>query len=107
MTTFDEREHAFEAMYQHDEDLRFRIRARRAKLAGIWAAEHLGLPLPEVNEYVRGIIDADVEEPPVARAIVRHISSDFVAKGVAISEHRVEKEVARLLDVARLQVLAE
>ena len=38
MTTFDERERAFENKFQHDQDLLFRIRARRNRLAGLWAA---------------------------------------------------------------------
>ncbi|MGH6863894.1 MAG: ATPase inhibitor subunit zeta, partial [Methylocella sp.] len=42
MTTFDEREHAFEAKLAHDEELKFKARARRDKRLGLWAAGQLG-----------------------------------------------------------------
>jgi hypothetical protein len=47
MTTFDEREKAFERKFAHDQDLRFRATARRNKLFGLWAAEKLGLTAPK------------------------------------------------------------
>ncbi len=43
MTTFDERERAFEAKFAHDEELRFLVIARRDRLFANWAAERLGL----------------------------------------------------------------
>ncbi len=42
MTTFDDRENAFEAKYAHDEEMNFRATARANKLLGLWAAELLG-----------------------------------------------------------------
>ena len=59
MTTFDERERAFENKFQHDQDLLFRIRARRDKLAGLWAADLIGLKGAEADAYARQILDAD------------------------------------------------
>ncbi len=43
MTTFDEREKAFEDKYKYDQDLQFRVEVRRNKLLGLWVAELLGL----------------------------------------------------------------
>jgi hypothetical protein len=42
MTTFDNREQAFEAKYAHDEEMQFKAQARCNKLLGLWAAEKLG-----------------------------------------------------------------
>ncbi|MEM8776961.1 MAG: ATPase inhibitor subunit zeta, partial [Pseudomonadota bacterium] len=39
MSTFDDRENAFENMYAHDEEMKFKAEARRNKLVGLWAAE--------------------------------------------------------------------
>ncbi|MFC7333876.1 DUF1476 domain-containing protein [Rhodocista pekingensis] len=103
MTTFDEREQAFENKFKHDEELQFRIFARRAKLIGLWAAEHLGLDGEDAAGYARQIVDVDFAEPG-HRDILRHIHADFQAKGVDISEHRIEKEMETLLEEARRQI---
>ena len=43
MTQFDDRERAFEAKFAHDEEMQFRITARRNRLLGEWAARQMGL----------------------------------------------------------------
>ncbi len=43
MTTFQDRERAFEAKYAHDEEFRFLVTARRDKLFAQWAAERLDM----------------------------------------------------------------
>ena len=106
MTTFDERERAFENQFQHDQDLLFRIRARRNKLAGMWAAGLLGLSGGEADAYARQIIDADIGTAG-PHDIRDRLIKDLTDRGVDISEHRVEKELERLRDVARQQVVSE
>jgi len=106
MTTFDERERAFENKYQHDEELLFRIRTRRDKLAGLWAADLLGLTGPAADDYVRQIIDTDIATPG-PHDIRDRLCADLKERGVDISEHRVEREMERLLDLARQQVISE
>lgn len=106
MTTFDERERAFENKFQHDQDLLFRIRARRDRLAGLWAANLLGLTGAEADAYVRQIIEADIGA--VGPHDIRdRLAADLHAKGIDISDHRVERELVTLLEVARQQVHAE
>lgn len=106
MTTFDERERAFENKFQHDQDLLFRIRARRDRLAGLWAANLLGLTGTEADVYVREIVEAEIATVGPHDLHVR-LAADLHAKGIDISDHRVERELVRLLDVARQQVHAE
>ena len=53
MTTFEERERAFEAKYAHDEEFRFRVTARRDKLFARWAAEQLHLIDQEAADLTR------------------------------------------------------
>lgn len=106
MTTFDERERAFENKFQHDQDLLFRIRARRDRLAGLWAAGLLGLSGADADAYARQILDADIGTAG-QHDIRDRLAGDLHAKGVDISDHRVEKELAALLDVARQQVVQE
>ena len=63
MTTFDDRENAFEAKFAHDEELRFKANARRNKLLGAWVAERLGKTGAEAEDYARSVILADFSEP--------------------------------------------
>lgn len=106
MTTFDDREQAFENKFKHDEDLRFRILARRAKLIGLWAASHLGLAGAEADAYAKQVVEADFQEPG-DRDLLQKVHQDFVRKGLDISEHRIEKEMEHLLLVAKEQVSSE
>lgn len=104
MTTFDERERAFENKFQHDEELLFRIRARRDKLVGLWAADLLGLKEGDADAYARQIIDQDVETRG-PHDIRDRILADLKAASVDISDHRVEKEMDKLLEEARRKVM--
>lgn len=103
MTTFDDREQAFENKFKHDQELLFRIYARRAKLVGLWAAEQMGITGEEAEAYGKQIVAVDFEEPG-HQDIVRRIMADFQAKGVDISAHRLEKEMDLLLEKARQQL---
>src|ERR687894_258225 len=62
MTTFDDRERAFESMYARDQELQFKIIARRNRLLGQWAAKLMGLTDVEAESYAKDVIRADFEE---------------------------------------------
>lgn len=103
MDKFEERQKAFEKKYEHDQDLLFRVMSRRARLVGLWAAEHLGLDPDAADVYARDLVQVDLEEPG-HQDVVRKLRKDFDARGIDISNHRIEKELERLLDVAMQQV---
>lgn len=106
MTTFDDREKAFENKFKHDQDLMFRINARRAKLLGKWAAGLMGLTGDDAESYAKLIVSVDFDEPGT-KDIIRRVLADLTARGVSITEHQVEQETSRLLDVAREQVMTD
>ena len=56
MTTFDERENAFEAKFAHDEEMQFKAEARCNKLLGLWAAEKLGKSGEEAEAYAKTVV---------------------------------------------------
>ena len=56
MTLFDEREHAAELMFVHDEEMRFRALARRNKLLGLWAADKMGLSGAHAEMYAHDLV---------------------------------------------------
>jgi hypothetical protein len=62
MTTFDDRENAFENKFAHDQDMAFRVTARRNKLIGQWAAQKMGLTAEETDSYAKSVVQADFEE---------------------------------------------
>jgi hypothetical protein len=103
MTTFDEREQAFENKFKHDQELLFRIQSRRAKLMGQWAAGLLGLRGDEAEAYAKQAVHLDFDQPG-RNAVVAKILQDFKAVGVNLSEHQIEKEMEAQLELARQQI---
>ena len=65
MTTFDEREKDFEARFKHDQELQFKVKARRNRLLGLWAAERMGLSGDAAQAYAKEVVEAAV--PPRRR----------------------------------------
>ncbi|HUB63226.1 MAG TPA: DUF1476 domain-containing protein [Methylocella sp.] len=92
MTTFDEREHAFEAKLAHDEELRFLARARRDKRLGLWAAGKLGKSGAEAEAYAIQLVAVDIEKAGADR-IVTAIRADFDRAGVAIPDLEIRKQM--------------
>ncbi|QFR32644.1 DUF1476 domain-containing protein [Ancylobacter sp. TS-1] len=99
MSTFNDREDAFEAKYAHDQKLRFKALARRNKALGLWAAEKLGLAGAEADTYARTIVEADLEEAG-DEDVYRKLKADFDAKGLDVSEHRIRRTMEELLTAA-------
>ena len=103
MTTFDEREQAFERMFVHDEETRFRALARRNTVLGRWAAEQLGLSGPAASAYVdeirKTIVAAQADEQ-----VVRKLVHDFETAGVPISEGEIRERMGELLAKAIAEI---
>jgi hypothetical protein len=103
MTGFDEREKSFERKFQQDQELAFKVKARRNKLLGLWAAQHLGLTGDAADHYAREVLQADLEHPGVEDMIGK-IAADFAKKGVAIDSARIRAELERCAIEARKQL---
>ncbi len=103
MTTFNEREKAFENKFARDEELRFKATARRNRMLGQWAAEKLGLSGEAVETYVKAVIKADFAEPGDDDVLAK-IASDFKAAGVAASEDDIRAKMSELLAEAVRQI---
>ena len=95
MTSFDDREKAFEDKFAHDATLRFRVLARRDKLTGLWAAGLLGQSGDAAADYAKTVILADLEHPG---------DEDIVAKLVAdLAGRATETEVRAQLETAFIE----
>jgi hypothetical protein len=104
MTTFDDRENAFEAKFAHDEEMAFRVTARRNKLTGIWAAERMGLTAEETDSYAKSVVQADFEEAG-DEDVVRKLLGDLTAAGVETSDEDVRKALSDFTVEARRQLM--
>jgi hypothetical protein len=105
MTTFDRREEGFENKFAHDEELRFKAEARRNRLLGSWVAERLGLTGEAASEYAKAVVAADVSGGGDA-SVIRKLTGDLAAKGVAITEQQIRVKMDELMAQAIAQVKA-
>lgn len=104
MTSFDDREKAFEAKFAHDADLRFRILARRGKLIGLWAAEKLGKSGAMAEDYAKSVLLSDLEVPGDSDIIAK-LLADLAPLGVG--EGDIKAMLAEKLAQAETQVMGE
>lgn len=101
MTTFDDREHAFENKFIHDAELRFKAEARRNKLVGQWAAELLGKSGDAAEAYVKEVVAADFKEAGDEDVIAK-LAADLAGKA---DEAAIREKMAECLAEAKRQVV--
>ncbi|URD60671.1 DUF1476 domain-containing protein [Sphingomonas sp. KRR8] len=105
MTTFDDREKAFEAKFAHDEDMKFRMLARRNRLLGTWAAGLMGLSDVEADAYAKDVVRADFEEAG-DEDVIRKVLGDLTSAGVDTDEATIREQLGHKADEARRQLMA-
>jgi len=106
MTQFDDRERAFETKFAHDEQMNFRIVARRNRLLGEWAARKMGLSEEETASYAKDVVRADFEEAG-DEDVVRKVLGDLTAAGVEIGDDEIREALAHKLVEAKRQIIQE
>ena len=106
MTTFDEREKAFEKKFEHDQEIQFKVKARRNKLLGLWAAGLLGKTGADAEAYAKEVVMADFEKPGDSD-VVHKLMKDLAAAGKPMEDHTILKQADRLLPEAKKQVMSE
>ncbi|HYF22548.1 MAG TPA: DUF1476 domain-containing protein [Caulobacteraceae bacterium] len=106
MTTFDDRERAFEAKFAQDQDLEFKAVARRDKMLAAWAAEKMGLAEGGAEQYAQALIRADFKESG-DEDVIRKIMQDFSAAGVQVREGEIRQKMHELLAQSREQLKTE
>ncbi len=106
MTSFNDREKAFENKFAHDSQLQFKAVARRNKLVGLWAAEKFGMSGDDAAEYAKSVVKADLEEAG-DQDVIRKLMADFKENGVEMTERRLEEALAEQYEVAKQQIASE
>ena len=103
MTTFDERENAFENKFAHDAEMQFKAEARRNKLLGLWAAELMGKSGDDAEEYAKDVVRSDFEEAG-DEDVYRKVSGDL---GDKADEATIRAKMKELLAEAKAQIMTE
>lgn len=104
MTTFDDRERAFEAKFAREEEVAFRIVARRNRLVGQWAAVLMKLTPEETDAYAKAVVQADFEEAG-DEDVIRKLLGDLTAAGVDTDDAAVRRALDEQTVEARRQLM--
>ena len=103
---FKDRQKGFEGKWARDEELRFKVMARRNKLLGQWAAGEMGLKDDKAKEYAMAVVQADFQEAG-DEDVFRKVRADFDAAKIAVADRALRAKMDELLAVAGEQILGE
>ena len=103
---FEKRQKGFESKWAHDEELRFKVFARRNKLLGLWAAGELGLKAEAADTYAKEVVAADFQKAG-DEDVFEKVRDDFAAKGVGVSERLLRAKMTELIETAKKQIEQE
>lgn len=106
MTQFDDRQRAFESKFAHDEEMKFRVLARRNRLLGEWAARKMGLSQEETDSYAKDVVRADFEEAGDGD-VIRKVLGDLTAAGVETDEAEIRQTLEHKAVEARRQIIQQ
>lgn len=104
MTQFDDRERAFEAKFARDEEMQFRVIARRNRLLGEWAARRMGLTEAEAEAYAKDVVRSDFEEAG-DHDVIRKVLGDLTSAGVECDEDQIRQALQNKQVEARRQII--
>ena len=98
MSSFDDREKSFEKKFAYDEELQFKVSARRNKYLGQWVSKILGYNSEQEKEYIQSVIKADFQEAG-DEDVFRKVQSDL--KDHNISGEEIRKKMDELNEKAK------
>ena len=104
MSTFDEREKAFEAKFKQDQDIRFMLTAKRNKLLGEWASQIL--QKENADEYIKEVRESDLKKPG-DEDIIEKLLKDFTSNNQKISREELLQKFSECKKKAKEQLIEE
>jgi hypothetical protein len=105
MSAFDEREKEFEARFKHDQDLQFKVTARRNRLLGLWAGDRMGLTGEAAQAYAKEVVEAEFHGGD--RHVIDKLVADLAAKGQSCTPAQVQFELDHLARRAKQEIMQE
>jgi hypothetical protein len=106
MTTFDEREKAFESKFKRDQDLQFKVNNRRNRLLGQWVAAQLNKVGADADAYAKDVVMSDFEKAG-DDDVLQKVLGDLKAAGKPADAAAIRKQMDKLVDEAKKQVMEE
>ncbi len=106
MDSFEKREKSFEGKFVHDEELRFKIAARRDKLLGLWAASKMYMEPEESARYAKELVSADLEEVGTDDVVLK-LLDDMKKAGVSITKNEIQEKLNEFQKQAEKQIKEE
>lgn len=104
MSLLDKREKNFEDKFALDNELLFKVRARRNKLVGLWAASQMGYDPEKAKAYALEIVDEDLKKTGDSDIIAR-ILNDLTTATVPTSEDEITVQLLAAETEAKKQLL--
>ncbi|MGE0424658.1 MAG: DUF1476 domain-containing protein [Reyranellaceae bacterium] len=106
MSTFDEREKAFENKFKRDQELQFKVNNRRNRLLGLWAAAQLNKVGPDADAYAKEVVMSDFDKPG-DDDVLQKVLGDLTAAGKPVDAAAIRKQMDKLIEEAKQQVMTE
>ena len=96
MNKFDEREKSFEKKFIKDQELQFKVSAKRNKYLAEWVSAKLGKNDQQKQNYVQEIIKADMEEAG-KEDVFRKVKKDFQTASITIEDSEIRDQIEKAL----------
>jgi hypothetical protein len=106
MTGFADREKEFETRFKHDQELRFKVTARRNRMLGMWAAQRMGITGADAEAYAKEV-GATQFEPGGDKHVIDKVAGDLAAKGQTVTPAQVRFELEHLAEQAKHQLMKD
>jgi hypothetical protein len=106
MPSFADREKEFEARFKHDQELQFKVTARRNRLLGMWAAQRMGLSGADAEAYAKEVVTAQFE-PGGDKKVFEKVAGDLAAKGQIVTPAQIRFELEHFAEQAKQQLMKE
>ena len=103
MSSFDDRESAFENKFVHDAEIEFKIAARANKLLGLWAADLLGKSGEEADKYALEVVVSDFEEAG-HEDVIRKVHKDLKGLTPTLSKAAIGSKLAAYASQAAQEI---
>ncbi|MEH6524956.1 MAG: DUF1476 domain-containing protein [Sneathiella sp.] len=104
MAGLDDLKKGHESKFAHDQDLEFKVMARRNKLLGLWAADLMDIQGDAADAYAKEVVISDLEEKG-DDDVFRKVRGDLTEKNIEMSDHRIRRQMEELMGTARDQVM--
>ncbi|NBN88325.1 MAG: DUF1476 domain-containing protein [Candidatus Fonsibacter lacus] len=101
MNNFDDREKGFERKFVNDQEVEFKINAKRNKLLAAWAANILKFNEEQKKNYITEVIKSDFQEAG-DQDVFKKIKKDLEGKNIQDTE--IRQKMSEFLEAAKKEI---